>query len=101
MAMTIEMGPELDAFRAQTREWVREHAQPALRDMSTRVLWAGEYEAGSEVAHAYAAWEGAFAEARLICPRWPAEYGGRDLSDLQVAILEEELARAHMPRVIR
>jgi alkylation response protein AidB-like acyl-CoA dehydrogenase len=101
MTMDVELGAEMDTFRAATREWVGAHAQPALRDMSSRVLWAGEYPEGGEVAHAYAAWEAAFAEARLICPRWPAEYGGSDLSDLQLAILEEELAAEHMPRVIR
>src|SRR6202022_3932407 len=40
-------------------------------------------------------------DARMICPRWPSEYGGRDLSQLELMLLEEELSRARMPRIIR
>jgi alkylation response protein AidB-like acyl-CoA dehydrogenase len=99
--MRIELGPELDAFRSEIGAWIRAHEQPALRGLATRPLWAGEYDPDSEVARAYAAWERDFAEARLICPRWPAEYGGRDLTDPQMAVFEEELSAARMPRVIR
>jgi alkylation response protein AidB-like acyl-CoA dehydrogenase len=99
--MDIELGPELEAFRAGIRSWIAEHEQPALRGMSARSLWAGEYEPDSETAKAYVAWEEAFAAARLICPRWPAQYGGRDLGDVELAVLEEELSRARMPRIIR
>ena len=39
--------------------------------------------------------------ARLICPQWPAEFGGQGLDAVRVAVLNEEFHRAGVPRVIR
>jgi alkylation response protein AidB-like acyl-CoA dehydrogenase len=99
--MNVELGAELEAFREDIRTWVHANEQPALRGLSARTLWAGEYEPDSDVARAHAAWAQAFADAHLICPRWPAAYGGRDLSDIELSVLEEELSSARMPRIIR
>jgi alkylation response protein AidB-like acyl-CoA dehydrogenase len=99
--VNVELGPHAEAFRAEIREWIAAHRQDALRGMSSRDLWAGEYEPGSEVADAHRAWESAFADERLICPQWPAEYGGRDLTQLELMVLEAELSTARMPRITR
>src|SRR5260370_30497688 len=50
---------------------------------------------------AYAAWERKLAAARLICPEWPAEFGGQGLDAVRIAVLNEEFHRAGVPRVIR
>ncbi|MGX4695410.1 acyl-CoA dehydrogenase family protein [Streptomyces sp. JNUCC 63] len=50
---------------------------------------------------AYLAYERASLEARLVCPHWPAEYGGRDFDELSMAVLAEELAAVGMPRLTR
>ena len=36
-----------------------------------------------------------------LCVAWPKEYGGRGLTGVEVAVLNEEFARAGVPRVTR
>jgi alkylation response protein AidB-like acyl-CoA dehydrogenase len=49
----------------------------------------------------FLAWEKASMEARLICPQWPVDYGGRGFGESELAILAEEFAHAGMPRLTR
>ena len=97
--MQIELGPELERFRQEIRSWVAEHRQEDLAGTEgTAVAYRRQ---GGRRADAYRAWEAASAEAGLVCPQWPAEVGGRGLTAIQMAILNEELASAGMPRVNR
>jgi alkylation response protein AidB-like acyl-CoA dehydrogenase len=100
-AMDIEFGPALDEFRAEMRGWIERNRQPALLGLDAHALWAGDHATDGAVTDAYRAWEAASLQANLVCPRWDSEYGGRGLSELELAIFEEELDRAAMPRVIR
>jgi alkylation response protein AidB-like acyl-CoA dehydrogenase len=97
--MQIELGPELEAFRQEIRTWVAEHRQEDLAGTEGTAI--AYRRTGGRRADAYAAWEAASAEAGLVCPQWPAEVGGRGLSAIQMAIVNEELAAAGMPRVNR
>jgi alkylation response protein AidB-like acyl-CoA dehydrogenase len=97
--MQIELGPELEAFRREIRSWVAEHRQEDLAGTEGNAITYRR--AGGRVADAYRAWEAASAEAGLVCPQWPAEVGGRGLTAIQMAIFNEELAGAGMPRVNR
>ena len=36
-----------------------------------------------------------------MCVSWPTEFGGRGLSGIEVAVMNEEFARAGVPRVTR
>ncbi|MGH3183847.1 MAG: hypothetical protein ACRDOE_18370, partial [Streptosporangiaceae bacterium] len=36
---------------------------------------------------AYAEWERKLASSRLICPQWPAAFGGQDMDAVRVAVL--------------
>ena len=76
--MRIDLGPELDSFRTEIRDWIETNA---TADQS--------------------AWEERLAAARLICPHWPVEYGGRGLAPLELVVFEEECVRAGRPRVER
>jgi alkylation response protein AidB-like acyl-CoA dehydrogenase len=97
--MQIELGPELEEFRRETRSWITEHRQDDLAGTEgTAIAYRRQ---GGRRADAYRAWEAASAEAGLVCPQWPSEVGGRGLTAIQMAILNEELARAGMPRVNR
>ena len=50
---------------------------------------------------AYAEWAAKLREKRLICPHWPAEFGGQGMDALRIAVLNEEFHRAGVPRVHR
>ena len=100
--MRMELGPELEAFREDIRGWIARHRREELAGLDDRSLYVRRLrEPRGPVADAYRAWESASAEARLICPQWPEEFGGRGLSGIELAILNEELAAAGMPRVTR
>jgi alkylation response protein AidB-like acyl-CoA dehydrogenase len=97
--MQIELGEELEGFRQEIRSWIGEHRQEELAGTEGTAI--AYRRRGGRVADAYAVWEAASAEAGLVCPQWPADVGGRGLTAIQMAILNEELARAGMPRVTR
>ena len=50
---------------------------------------------------AVTAWTRKLHEAGYLCVAWPKEFGGRGLSGVEVAVLNEEFARARVPRVTR
>ncbi|HXM58130.1 MAG TPA: acyl-CoA dehydrogenase family protein [Candidatus Dormibacteraeota bacterium] len=97
--MQVELGPELEEFRQEIRSWIAGQRQEDLA--GTDGVAIAYRRRGGRVADAYRAWEAASAEAGLICPQWPREFGGRGLTAIQMAIVNEELAGAGMPRVNR
>jgi alkylation response protein AidB-like acyl-CoA dehydrogenase len=107
LAMDLDLGPEIEQFRAELRGWIAAKAPPALAGLTdwTRAAIPGGYRAGglaAALAHpAYARWERTLADAKLICPQWPAEFGGQGMDAIRVAVLNEEFSRAGVPRVIR
>ena len=46
-------------------------------------------------------WTAKLHEAGYLCVSWPTEYGGRGLTGVEVAVMNEEFARAGVPRVTR
>jgi alkylation response protein AidB-like acyl-CoA dehydrogenase len=105
--MDLDLGPEIAEFRAQIRDWISANAPAGLAELTdwTMTATTGGYQ-GSELARAaadpaYAQWEARLADARLICPQWPAEFGGQGMDGVRVAVLNEEFHRAGVPRVRR
>ncbi|MCV7388124.1 acyl-CoA dehydrogenase family protein [Mycolicibacterium porcinum] len=92
--MEYGMGPELEAFRAQVRAFVAEHA-PAIPPR------AGVRSAENEAElKALKEWTARLFEAGYVGADWPAEYGGRDDRSAEHGIVVgEELARAAVPGV--
>ncbi len=88
------MGPELEAFRAQVRAFVAEHA-PAIPPR------AGVRSAENEAElKALKEWTARLFEAGYVGADWPTEYGGRDDRSAEHGIVVgEELARAAVPGV--
>jgi alkylation response protein AidB-like acyl-CoA dehydrogenase len=105
--MELDLGPEVADFRAETRDWIAGHTPAGLAELTdwNNVVTTGGY--GSEhrvkaTQHpAYAEWEAELAQARFICPGWPEQFGGRGLDAVRVAVFNEELYRAGVPRVVR
>ena len=105
--MDLDLGPEIEQFRAELRGWIAAEVPPALAGLTDWTMAAipGGYRVRGlavAMAHpAYAQWERALADAKLICPQWPAEFGGQGMDAIRVAVLNEEFCRAGVPRVIR
>ncbi|GHF50671.1 alkylation response protein AidB-like acyl-CoA dehydrogenase [Amycolatopsis bartoniae] len=105
--MELDLGPEIDAFRADLRSWITAHTPdglPNLVSWEAALITGGRRAPGVDEALAdprYREWEQHLLEAKLICPQWPAEYGGQDMDAVRVAVLNEEFARAGVPRVVR
>jgi alkylation response protein AidB-like acyl-CoA dehydrogenase len=105
--MDLDLGPEIAQYRAELRDWITAESPEGLAELTDWNLTAipggyREKSLGAALAHpAYAEWERKLAGARLICPQWPAAYGGQDLDSVRVAVLNEEFHRAGVPRVVR
>ncbi|HEY6294834.1 MAG TPA: acyl-CoA dehydrogenase family protein, partial [Streptosporangiaceae bacterium] len=105
--MDLDLGPEIARFRAELREWIAAEAPDglaALADWNMAVTAGGNRRrelAAAMAQPAYEAWERKLAAARLICPQWPEEYGGQGMDAVRLAVLNEELHRAGLPRVHR
>jgi len=105
--MELDLGPEVDQFRAELRDWIAAEAPEELAgvyDWSGRTVFAGHDSMVRLAATrhpAFAEWEAKLAARRLVCPEWPQEYGGQGLDPVRVSVLNEELQRAGLPRVTR
>src|SRR2546425_12348100 len=101
--MDLDLGPEIAQYRAELRDWITAEAPEGLAELTDWNLTAipGGYRdksLGAALAHpAYAEWEQKLAGARLICPQWPAVYGGRELDAGPVGLPNRGLHRAGGP----
>src|SRR5437773_433776 len=105
--MELDLGPEIAEFRAELRDWIAAEA-PAplagLADWNMPLTAGGRTQARlaeAEAHPAYAEWAAKLAEARLVCPQWPEEFGGQGMDAVRGAVLNEEFYRAGVPRVTR
>jgi alkylation response protein AidB-like acyl-CoA dehydrogenase len=105
--MELDLGPDIAGFRADLRSWLATNTPTGLADL---VDWrafgitGGHRPEGLGAALAdprHKEWEQQLTAARLVCPQWPAEYGGQDMDAVRVAVLNEEFARVGVPRVVR
>jgi len=93
----VDLAPtrEQEAFRAECRDWLREHLPweygvglpPLFDDLAEEV----EFLRG---------WQHQLAGANLVGVTWPSRYGGRDAGPLMHYIVQEELARARAPELV-
>jgi alkylation response protein AidB-like acyl-CoA dehydrogenase len=83
------MTPSAEKFRAELREWLAVHVPPTV-----------EVAATVEEAEALRSWQRMLHAGGWVGVHWPVEYGGRGASMTQVAIYNEELARAAAPPLL-
>jgi alkylation response protein AidB-like acyl-CoA dehydrogenase len=79
-------GPDLEAFRAEAREWIAANFPPALKGKPA--------PDGRELTPDQDAWRRAMGEKGWGTPTWPKAYGGGGLSAAEARVIAEELARA-------
>jgi alkylation response protein AidB-like acyl-CoA dehydrogenase len=105
--MELDLGPEIAQFRTELREWIAREAPEGLAELADwNMAASGGARRAPRMAQAlasplYAEWDRKLSAARLICPHWPAEYGGQGMDAVRLAVLNEEFYRAGLPRVNR
>ena len=87
--MDFDLSPEDLAFRDELRDWLTEHTPPDI-----------DVAATFDEAEKLRDWQRTLHSGRWVGIHWPAEYGGRGASLLQVAIYNAELARARAPQIL-
>ncbi len=78
-----------DEFRAELRSWLVANEPPAVDNAAT-----------ADDAATLRGWQRRMHADRWVGVHWPVEYGGRSASLSQVAIYNEELARAGAPPLL-
>src|SRR5499426_2151151 len=91
--MDLSLTPEQQQFRDELRTWLQANAPSP---------WSGskaEEEKGPYFEY-LRKWQGEVSEGGWAAISWPKEYGGRDAKLIEMAILQEEWARAEAPPLI-
>ena len=80
------------AFRREVREWLNAHCPKSMRSPgpASEDVWGGRN--CSFANDDCRVWFERMVEKGWTAPSWPIEFGGAGLSDVEVKILEEELA---------
>lgn len=104
--MDREVGLDIGNVRVKFRQWISDNAPRGLAELADWCAPLAAYDESPRMRVAkaspeYAAWEQALLDARLICPAWPQDQGGRGLSALEMGVFSEELHRAGLPRITR
>ena len=94
MPMELDLGPQAEKFRDEVRQWLEANRPDELAGIDDERAAYGNVP-GIE------AWTQKLTDAGYMCVSWPKEFGGRGLTGLEVAVLNEEFARAGVPRVTR
>ena len=87
--MDLSFSPDELAFAAEVRAWLAEHLEepPEFADLDEEIAWGRR-------------WQARLAEDRWVGIHWPARYGGRDATPVQVALYHMEYARAGAPQPV-
>src|SRR5580698_3137828 len=105
--MELDLGPEIAEFRGELRDWIDAKAPDGLAELAdwnnsgTTGGYRNERVAQAMSSTAYRDWEQRLLANGLVCPQWPAEFGGKSMDAVRVAVLNEEFYRAGVPRVVR
>jgi len=86
--MDFELNPEEKAFQKEIREFLDEHCNEHVVAETLSLQGAGPYS--KELLRKMGA-------QKLLAPRWPVEYGGRDLSPMCEVIKVDEITAHHAP----
>jgi alkylation response protein AidB-like acyl-CoA dehydrogenase len=87
--MDLSFTVEEEAFAAEARSWLAANVEtpPPFGTVEEEVAWGRR-------------WQARLADARWVGIQWPAEYGGRSATPVQVALFNAEYARARAPQPV-
>jgi alkylation response protein AidB-like acyl-CoA dehydrogenase len=78
---------DLDAFRAEARDWLKANFPPSLKGRGLAMAQEGPGPQGGD----YDAWRKAMGEKGWGTPTWPKTYGGGGLTPQQARVLQQEM----------
>ena len=87
--LKLSISREAEAFRAEFCAWLLSNQPPHADETSLE-----SFEQTGR------AWQKTLASARWLGTHWPKEYGGRGLSLVEEAIVQEELVRVAAPQIL-
>jgi alkylation response protein AidB-like acyl-CoA dehydrogenase len=87
LKLSISQGSEL--FRNELRQWLALNPPPVARDSTL-----AEFERIGRQ------WQATLASGQWLGTHWPSEFGGRGLTLVEEAIVQEELVRVAAPQVL-
>ncbi len=87
--LNLSVSPKVESFRQEFRSWLQSNQPTQPKDQHLGSFIA----AGRE-------WQKKLSAAKWIGVHWPTEYGGRGLSLVEEAILQEELVRVKSPQIL-
>ena len=87
--MDLSLGAAEAQFADEVREWLSANVEtpPEFSDLAASIEWGRR-------------WQAKLAEAGWVGIDWPAEYGGRGASPVDVAIFNSEYARSRAPQLV-
>ncbi len=87
--LKLSISEESEKFRGELRAWLAQNPPPRTTDTSLQAF----EKVGRE-------WQKMLADARWLGTHWPQEFGGRGLSLVEEAIVQEELVRVAAPQIL-
>jgi hypothetical protein len=94
MTLELDLGPKAVKFRNELRQWLEANAPEDLVGVDAERAAFGNLPE-------LRPWTNKLLEAGYLCVTWPTEFGGRGLTGVELAVMNEEFARAGVPRVTR
>jgi alkylation response protein AidB-like acyl-CoA dehydrogenase len=87
--MDLSLGASEARLASEVRQWLANNAEPApeFADLTEAVVWGRR-------------WQARLAEAGWVGIDWPAEYGGRGATPVEVATFNTEYARSRAPQLV-
>lgn len=88
--LKLSLSPDLEKFRQEFKHWLSQNPPP-------RAVHDSALESFVELGRR---WQAQLAEGRWVGVHWPESFGGRSLTLVHEAIIQEELVRAHAPQLL-
>ena len=89
MSAAAEVDTELEAFRAEARDWLQKSFPPSLKGRGAMMFAEGRGPSDPD----FLAWKKKIGERGWGTPTWPKQYGGGGMTRQQARVLQQEMNR--------
>ena len=87
--LRLSVSDKVEKFRGDFRAFLAKHTPPQANDSSL-----------GEFIRVGRAWQKTLSANRFVAVHWPEQFGGRGLSLVEEAVIQEELVRARAPQLL-